>query len=162
MEYEIENTIFWGDTLPGPVLCGLLLSCMILYILCSCQTSNLTSTQRSGLAWKWLSIPPYPKQTQCQQYLSCYWPNFDETLTVGSLELLEQIPTVTVTFVQAIFVQATFVLVTFIHIRNISAVKGKSKVKGRLRGMFNNSNSFNEYQINFYRPQLTPYEQLQQ
>ena len=36
------------------------------------------------------------------------------------------------------------------------------KVKARSRGKFNNSNSFNEYQINFYRPQLTPYEQLQQ
>ena len=40
--------------------------------------------------------------------------------------------------------------------------QGKSKVKSRSRGKFNNSNSFNEYQINFYRPQLTPYEQLQQ
>ena len=41
---------------------------------------------------------------------------------VGSWEYLEQIPTVTVTFVQAIFVQATLVLVIFLHIRNISAV----------------------------------------
>ena len=41
---------------------------------------------------------------------------------VGSWEHLELIPTVTVTFVQAIFVQATFVLVRFVHIRNISAV----------------------------------------
>ena len=40
--------------------------------------------------------------------------------------------------------------------------QGKSKVKARSRGKFNNSKSFNEYQINFYRPQLTPYEQLQQ
>ena len=52
-----------------------------------------------------------------QEYLSCYWPDFDETLQVGSWEHLEQIPTVTVTFVQA-----TFVLVTFVHIRNISLV----------------------------------------
>ena len=52
-----------------------------------------------------------------QEYLSCYWPDFDETLQVGSWEHLEQIPSVTVTFVQAIFV-----LVTFVHIRNISAV----------------------------------------
>ena len=52
-----------------------------------------------------------------QEYLSCYWHDFDETLKVGSWEHLEQIPTVTVTFVQA-----TFVLVTFVHIRNISAV----------------------------------------
>ena len=57
-----------------------------------------------------------------QAYLSCYWPDADDTLQVGSWEHLEQIPTVTVTFVQAIFVQATFVLVTFVHIRNISAV----------------------------------------
>ena len=53
---------------------------------------------------------------------ACY-----ETLNVGSWELLEQIPTVMVTFVQATFVQATFVqatfvLVTFVHIGNISAV----------------------------------------
>ena len=40
--------------------------------------------------------------------------------------------------------------------------QGNCKVKARSRGKFNNSNSFNEYQINFYRPQLTPYEQLQQ
>ena len=40
-------------------------------------------------------------------YLCCYWPDFDETLKAGSWELLEQIPTVTETFV---------------HIRNISAV----------------------------------------
>ena len=46
----------------------------------------------------------------------------DETLQIGSWEHLERIPTVTVTFVQALFVQATFVLVTFVHIRNISAV----------------------------------------
>ena len=40
--------------------------------------------------------------------------------------------------------------------------QGKSYVKARSRGKFNNSNSFNEYQIKFYQPQLTPYEQLQQ
>ena len=33
-----------------------------------------------------------------QKYLSCDWPDFDETLKVGSWEHLEQIPTVTVTF----------------------------------------------------------------
>ena len=52
-----------------------------------------------------------------QEYFSCYWPNFDETLKVGSCERQEQIPTVMVTFVQA-----TFVLATFVHIRNISGV----------------------------------------
>ena len=49
---------------------------------------------------------------QCQLYLSCYSPDFDETLKVGSCEHLEQIPTVRVTFVHA----------TFVHIRNNSAV----------------------------------------
>ena len=34
-----------------------------------------------------------------QEYLSCYWPDFDETLNVGSWEHLEWIPTVTLTFV---------------------------------------------------------------
>ena len=65
---------------------------------------------------------PPTTQTQYQQYLSCYWPDFDETLKVASWEHLEQIPTLTVIFVQAIFVQATLFLVTFVHIRNISAV----------------------------------------
>ena len=50
-----------------------------------------------------------------QEYLSCYWPDSDETLQIGSLEHLEQIPTETVTFVHA-----TFALATFVHIRNIS------------------------------------------
>ena len=50
-----------------------------------------------------------------QQYISFYWPHLDQTLKVGSWEHLEQIPTVTV-----IFVQATFVLVTFVG--NISGV----------------------------------------
>ena len=61
--------------------------------------------------------PPHPTQTQCHQYLSCYWSDFDETLKVGSWEHLEHIPTVTMTFVQA-----TFVLATFVNIRNISTV----------------------------------------
>ena len=52
-----------------------------------------------------------------QEYLSCYWPNFDKTLKVASWENLEQIPTIKLTYVHAIFV-----MVTFVHIRNISAV----------------------------------------
>ena len=52
-----------------------------------------------------------------QEYLSSNWPDFDETLKIGSWEHLEQIPTVMVTFVQA-----TFILATFVHIRNISAL----------------------------------------
>ena len=58
-----------------------------------------------------------PTQTQYQQYLSCYWPDFDETLKVGSCEHLEQISIFRLTFVHA-----TFVLATFVHIRYISAV----------------------------------------
>ena len=45
-----------------------------------------------------------------QEYLSHYWLNFDETLKLGYWEYLEQILTVTV----------TFVLATFVHIRSIS------------------------------------------
>ena len=52
-----------------------------------------------------------------QEYLSCYWPDIDETLQVGSWKHLEQIPTIKLTFVKA-----TFVLVISIRIRNISAV----------------------------------------
>ena len=46
------------------------------------------------LTGKWLCTPlptpttiTYnpPPQTQCQQYLSCYWPDFDQTLKVGFL-----------------------------------------------------------------------------
>ena len=58
-----------------------------------------------------------PHQTQCQQYLSCYLTDLDQTLKVGSREHLEQISAVTVTFVQV-----TFVLATFVHIKNISAI----------------------------------------
>ena len=49
--------------------------------------------------------------TFVQQYLSCYWPDF-ETLNVGPWEHLQQIPIVTVTIVQA----------TFVHISNISSI----------------------------------------
>ena len=38
--------------------------------------------------------PPPPPQTQFWQYLSCYWPDFDETLKVDSWEHLEQISTI--------------------------------------------------------------------
>ena len=56
-----------------------------------------------GQTQKWLCKPPHhpPTETQCQQFLFCYWPDFDETLNVGSWEHLEQIPTVTGRFVQA-------------------------------------------------------------
>ena len=56
----------------------------------------------------------------------CQNPNLTstQTLKVGSLEHLEQIPTVMVTFVQAIFV-----LATFIHTRNISALSDPILIK---------------------------------
>ena len=59
-----------------------------------------------------------------QEYLSCYWPDFEKTLKVASWEHLEQISTVTGTFVQA-----TFVLAIFVNIRNISTVSDLSLTK---------------------------------
>ena len=41
-----------------------------------------------------------------QEYLSCYWPDFDETLKVASWEYLEQIQTVKLTFVQIRIISA--------------------------------------------------------
>ena len=55
-------------------------------------------------------------QTLRQQYLSSYWPDFEQTSNVGSWEHLKQISNVTMTFVQV-----TYVLATFAHISNISA-----------------------------------------
>ena len=72
-----------------------------------------------------------PPQTQCRQHLSCYRPDFDQTLKVASWEHLEQIPTVMVTFAQA-----TFVLATFVHIRNISAVTDLILIKLYLMFVF--------------------------
>ena len=63
------------------------------------------------------TTPTTTTQTQYQEYLSCYLLDFDKTLKVGAWEHLEQIPTVTVTFVRATFIQ-----VTFVHIRNVSGV----------------------------------------
>ena len=55
-----------------------------------------------------------------QQYLSCYRPDFDQTLNKGSWEHVQQITTVTTTFVQA-----TFVLGTIVHISNFSAFQAE-------------------------------------
>ena len=52
-----------------------------------------------------------------QEYLSCYWSDFDETLSVASWKHLEQVPTIKLTFVHA-----TFALATIVHIKNILAV----------------------------------------
>ena len=70
--------------------------------------------------------PPTTTTTQTlrQQYLSCDWPDLDQTLNKESWEHIQQISTVTTTFVQA-----TFVLGTFVHINNISAVTGPIWIK---------------------------------
>ena len=60
---------------------------------------------------------PPPHKLLGEQYLSCYWPDLDQTLNKGSWKHIQQITTVTTTFVQA-----TFVLGAFVHISNISAV----------------------------------------
>merc|ERR1711942_291781 len=49
-----------------------------------------------------------------QQYLSCYWPDFDQTLNKGSWEHIQQITTVATTFDQ---------------VSNISAVTGPILIK---------------------------------
>ena len=88
-----------------------------------CQNPNTTTTQLNIICLArhendFAYHPTHPTtQTQCQQYLSCYWPDLDESLNVDSWEHLEQISAGTVTFVQT-----TYVLVTFVHIRNISTV----------------------------------------
>ena len=50
-------------------------------------------------------------------HLSCYWPDFVQTLKVGSWDHLQQMLNVMVTFVHV-----TFVLITFVHIGNISVL----------------------------------------
>ena len=62
------------------------------------------------------------QKAQRQQYLSCYRPDFDQTLKVGSWDYLERISTIEIPFIHATFVQATSVLATFVHISNISGV----------------------------------------
>ena len=65
--------------------------------------------------------PPPTTTTTTENSMSAisqlFLTRFDQTLKIGSLDHLEQIPSVIVTFVHA-----TFVHVTFVHIRNISAV----------------------------------------
>ena len=52
---------------------------------------NLNPTIVGGWTWKWLCIPPTPTETQCPYYLSCYSPNLDQTLKIGSWDHLEPI-----------------------------------------------------------------------
>ena len=89
------------------------------WILCSCQSSS-TCTSECGTpssACLFIYVWDIFLSYQHMQYLSCYCPYFDETFMVGYQEHLEQILTVTVTFVSETFVPATFV-----HIRNISDI----------------------------------------
>ena len=66
---------------------------------------------KSSQTWSWLCITPVTTRTRIcpTKNLSCYGPDFDETLKVASWGHLEQILTVNVTFVQATFAQVTFV-----------------------------------------------------
>ena len=59
-----------------------------------------------------LNICPY------QKYLSCYWPDFDQTFNGTILNRFQLLLKKNVWK----FVHATFVLVTFVHISNISAI----------------------------------------
>ena len=75
------------------------------------------------------------RKFRSKKFKNSYWPNFDETLKVGSWEHLEQIPIVMMTFVKA-----TVVLATLVHIRNISTVidtiwtnKSSRQGKGKIR-----------------------------
>ena len=48
-----------------------------------CQNTNLTSPNGWVLRENDFTPPP-PTETQCQQYLSCYGPDFNQTLKLGS------------------------------------------------------------------------------
>ena len=86
---------------------------------CFCQTQFQSAVQ-SQLNWELALLSQVTtitttttKRTRTPtSYLSCYWPNLDQSLKVGTWEHLEQISAVTGTFVQA----------TFLHISNISAL----------------------------------------
>ena len=93
------------------------------------QNPNSTSTQQQiNKSWVWhendFAYHPTTPPHSNSKYLSCYWPDFDQTLNLSSWDYLELISTVAVTFVQA-----TFVLATFVHIRNISAVTDPILIK---------------------------------
>merc|ERR1712115_361904 len=79
-----------------------------------------------------------------QQYLSCYWPDFDQTLNEGSWEHIKQITTVIMTFVHA-----TFFLGTFVYISNISAFQAEHF---RLQSCYLKRQNFKlKEKISFYR-----------
>ena len=93
-----------------------------------------------------------------QEYLSCYWPDFDETLQVGSWEHLEKIPTITVTFVEAAFVQVT------LSISKISQLLltwfNETLKVGFLRTPWTNSNCHGDsFTGNIYSGNICPYSE---
>ena len=97
-----------------------------------CQNPNPTSTQ-PNLTYVWVLHEndfAHPPTTTHRQYLIYTLPNFDQILKIGSCNHLEQIPIVTVTFVQT----------RLVHIRNISDVTDPifAKVFGRKFGSPNN------------------------
>ena len=55
-----------------------------------CHNPNSTSTQLKSWVWHVNDFNPPTTQTQCQQYLSCFWPDFILTLKLGSLDEQQQ------------------------------------------------------------------------
>ena len=53
---------------------------------------NSTSTQLKSWVWQEndSNPPTTTTETQCQQYLSCYWPDFNQTLNLGSWDEQQQ------------------------------------------------------------------------
>ena len=100
-------TLYWKKYMKYQILTKLLepnfLRALIFVDQRFCQHPSLTTTQLNLnlLSWARLEsdVANHPTtKTQCQQYLSYYWPDFDETLKVDSGEHLEQITSVMVTF----------------------------------------------------------------
>ena len=72
-------------------------SCHIIFVtsigriwLVNCHNPNSTSTQLKSWVWHENDFNPPPPQTQCHRYLSCYWPNFNQTLKLGSWDEQQQ------------------------------------------------------------------------
>ena len=62
-----------------------------------CHNPNSTSTQLNSWVWHENDFNPPPPpthhpptQTQCQQYHSCYWSDFNQTLNLGSWDEQQQ------------------------------------------------------------------------
>ena len=80
-----------------------------------------------------LQPPTHPPQTQCRQYLSCYLPNFDQTLELGSKDHLEQI------FHQKNFAQKFFCRKTKLTL--------KTKIRQQRQKRFCQKKNFNKNKI---------------